>query len=176
MELHFFAIRATDPRDAQDELNRFCAGRRVVAVDRQLVQAGLESFWAVCVTVAPGAGPLPDVLKTPENRSGARGNGAAASRVDYKQVLNDADFALFAGLRAWRKEVAGAEGVPVYAVFTNEQLAEVARRRVGTLAALGEIEGVGPARVQRYGQAVLDRVRAAPAGAETDQEPCNATP
>ena len=176
MELHFFMIRAADPRGAQDELNRFCAARRMVAVDRQFVAAGLDSFWAVCVTVATGPGPLPDVLKTPDRRSGAQGNGAAPARVDYKQVLNEADFALFASLRTWRKEVAGAEGVPVYAVFTNEQLAEIVRRRIDTAAALSEIEGIGPARVQRYGQAVIECLRAAPAGSETDQEPCSVTP
>lgn len=165
MELYFFAIRAADPREAQDELNRFCAGRRVVAVDRQFVSAGVDSFWAICVTVAPGQGALPDALKTPERRSGARGNGAGSSRVDYKQVLNAEDFALFAELRAWRKTIAGAEGVPVYAVFTNEQLAEIVRRQVDSLAALGEIEGVGPARVERYGAAILERLQAAASGA-----------
>lgn len=160
MEHLFFAIPALNSRDAQDELNRVCAGRRVVAVERQFVAAGLDSFWAFCVTVAPGAGPLPDALKTPEHRSGSRGNGAASARVDYKQVLSEADFAVFADLRAWRKEAAEQDGVPVYAVFTNEQLAEMARQRVGAIADLGAIDGIGPARLDRYGAAVLERLQA----------------
>ena len=158
MSLHFFVIPALHPQPAQDELNRFCATQRVVSLERQLVVAGADSYWAVCVTVAPGAGPLPDALKAPEHRSGARADGAGAARVDYKQVLSEQEFSCFADLRAWRKETAEREGVPVYAVFTNEQLAEIARRRVDTEAALGEIEGVGPARLQRYGAALLARV------------------
>ena len=47
-------------------------------------------------------------------------------RVDYKEVLSPADFALFAKLRDWRKATAEQEGIPVYAVLTNEQLAAIA--------------------------------------------------
>jgi superfamily II DNA helicase RecQ len=161
MEYHFFAIPALDPRPAQDELNRVCSGRRVVSVDRQFVAAGAESFWAVCVSIAPGDGPLPDELKVPERRSGARGNGAAPTRVDYKEVLSETDFAVFAELRTWRKEAAERDGVPVYSVFTNEQLAAMVRRRPDTLTALGEIEGIGPSRLDRYGPTVLERLRGA---------------
>lgn len=167
MAMYFFAIPAQHPQPAQDELNRFCAGQRVVAIEREFVAAGLDSYWALCVTVASGAGPLPDALKAPERRSGPpqAEAGAAPARVDYKQVLSEQDFAVYADLRAWRKTAAEQEGVPVYAVFTNEQLAEIVRRRVDSLAALGEIEGIGPARLERYGAAVLARLQAKPAPA-----------
>lgn len=81
----------------------------------------------------------------------------------YKAVLSDADFALYAELRAWRKGIAEREGVPVYAVFSNEQLAEIVRRRVDTLAAVGAIEGIGAARLERYGEALLERLPSAAA-------------
>ena len=48
---------------------------------------------------------------------------------------------MFARLRALRKETADAEGVPAYALFTNDQLAEMVQRRVVTAAALREIAG-----------------------------------
>ena len=43
---------------------------------------------------------------------------------DYKQVLKPEEFEVFSRLREWRKGVAEKEGVPVYVVFSNEQLAE----------------------------------------------------
>ena len=49
----------------------------------------------------------------------------------------------------------------MYGVFTNEQLAEMVRQRAGTKAALKGIEGVGEARVEKYGAAVLERRLAA---------------
>lgn len=160
MQLHLFAIPALHPEDAQQELNAFCASRRVVAIERQFVAAGLESYWALCVVVAAGPGRLPDTLKAPERRSGSRGTTSA--RIDYKTVLNAADFAIYAALRGWRKATAEQEGVPVYAVFTNEQLAEIAQRRVSTLAELGDIDGIGAARLERYGAAVIALLQTTP--------------
>ena len=154
MAFYFFAIPALNPQLVQNELNRFCGAQRVMAVDRHFVAAGLDSYWALCVTVAPGPGPLPAALKASER-------GSVSQRIDYKTVLSEQDFALFAEFRSWRKTIAEQEGVPIYAVFTNEQLAEIVRRRATTLTALAEIEGIGPARIERYGAAVLTRVRAA---------------
>ena len=162
MQMHFFAIPALDPQTAQDELNRFCASHRVAAVERQFITAGLDSHWAVCVTLAAGTGPLPDGLKAAERRS------ATATRIDYKEVLSEADFALFAGLRTWRKAVAEREGVPVYGVFTNEQLAAIVQQRVSSLTQLGRIDGIGPARLERYGAAVLAHLQSATAAPDPE--------
>ena len=48
--------------------------------------------------------------------------------MDYKEILKSEDFAVFARLRDLRKEIAQAEAVPVYTVFTNEQLAQLVDR------------------------------------------------
>lgn len=68
MTMHFFAVPALNPQPAQDELNRFCASHRVVGIERQLVAAGADSYWARCVTVSSGAGVQPDALKAPERQ------------------------------------------------------------------------------------------------------------
>lgn len=71
--LQFFAIPAIDSQAAQADLNAFMAAHRVVAVDRQWLAAGLDSRWAVCVTVAAGPGLLPAALK-----AGQAGKAGAA--------------------------------------------------------------------------------------------------
>ena len=50
---------------------------------------------------------------------------------------------------------------PSYAVFTNEQLAEMVQRRVASAAALREIAGIGEARIEKYGAAFLDILKEA---------------
>ena len=80
--------------------------------------------------------------------------------VDYKQVLSETDFELFAALRSLRKQQAQAEGVPVYAVFSNEQLAAIVTQQVDSLAALAHIDDIGPARLDKYGTAVLSCLQA----------------
>ena len=54
--------------------------------------------------------------------------------------------------------IAETAAVPVYTIFTNEQLAEITRRRCTTATALAEIEGIGPGRVENYGQEILKQV------------------
>ena len=58
------------------------------------------------------------------------------AKVDYKTVLNERDFAAFAELRNLRKELSEKEGVPPYALFTNEQLAAMVTQQVSSKEAM----------------------------------------
>ena len=64
-------------------------------------------------------------------------------------------FALFKRLRDQRKKWAEVKGIPVYAVLTNQQLAELAKRELRTPADLARIEGLGLARIEKYGALLL---------------------
>lgn len=160
MSQHFFAIPALNGDAEAEVLNTWLRTQRALQVERHLVADGARSFWAICVTVAEGPGPLPTSLKR-----GGREHGAGLEpndrRIDYKTVLSPADFDLFSALRAWRKKAAEQEGVPLYALFSNQQLAAFAEQRCNSLAALHKVEGVGDARVQRYGAALLAELREA---------------
>jgi len=81
---------------------------------------------------------------------------------DYRSILQEEHWPLFNTLRDWRSEKAKAEGVPPYLVFTNIQLAEAVVRKVGTLAGLGEIRGIGATKVKKYGNEVLALLGSAP--------------
>lgn len=167
MSIHCFTVPALHPEPAQSEANAFLAQARVLSVHRHFVADGAASFWAFCIDVADGPGKLPDSLRA----SGQRPGGSQT--IDYKQVLSPEDFAVFAGLRDLRKTIAQREGVPVYAVFTNDQLAAVVQSRVMTKTQLAAIEGVGPSRVEKYAAdllAWLEAHRAADAGALVNRE------
>ena len=61
----------------------------------------------------------------------------------------------FDTLRAWRLERAKADEVPAYVVFHNATLAEIAERKPRTLAELAAVPGVGPSKLERYGEELL---------------------
>ena len=71
------------------------------------------------------------------------------------------DPALFEALRAFRRDQAKAQGVPPYVIFHDTTLAELARRRPGSMAELAEIPGIGESKQARYGEAVLAVIAAA---------------
>ena len=61
----------------------------------------------------------------------------------------------FDALKAWRLERARADEIPAYLVFHNSTLEEIAERRPRSLAELASVPGVGPAKLERYGEDVL---------------------
>ncbi len=71
------------------------------------------------------------------------------------------DPALFEALRALRKSLAAAEGVPPYIVFNDAVLRQMAALKPTTREGLLALNGVGPAKLERYGDAFLEAVRAA---------------
>ena len=48
------------------------------------------------------------------------------------------------------------EGLPPYILFTNEQLAQIVKRRPQSLPDLMKIDGVGKAKVEKYGNDILN--------------------
>jgi superfamily II DNA helicase RecQ len=143
MAFAFFQI----PTDASTELaaplNVFLRAHRVVRVTRQWCEAGQESSWAFCVEYVEGTafpGPFP---------------GAATAKLDYREVLPPEEFEVFARLRTLRKTLSEREGQPVFAIFTNAQLAEIVQRGCQTLEDLKAIAGIGEARAAKYGAEVL---------------------
>jgi superfamily II DNA helicase RecQ len=92
--------------------------------------------------------------------------GRSDRKVDYKDLLTSAQFEVFAKLRDLRKQMAEQEAVPVYAVFTNEQLGEMVRQGVRDVAGLRKIPGIGDAKVERYANAFLALIATTAAPAE----------
>ncbi len=68
---------------------------------------------------------------------------------------------LFEALRAERRRLASDAGIPPYVVFHDSTLREIAAARPASLDALGRVAGVGVAKLERYGEAMLEVVRAA---------------
>jgi superfamily II DNA helicase RecQ len=80
-------------------------------------------------------------------------------------VLDAAGEAAFERLRAWRGGVAKAIAKPAYVVFSDETLRLLAAAMPADEAGLRRIKGIGPTKLDAYGDdllAVLDEVRAAP--------------
>ncbi|MDP6837519.1 MAG: hypothetical protein QF724_01135 [Planctomycetota bacterium] len=97
MQYHIVMIPAVGSPELEEELNAFLRSHRVVHVARQLELVDNCPSWLFCVEWlegSPMAGPKP---------------GLRAKRVDYKDVLSEDDFAVFAALRDKRKELASAK-------------------------------------------------------------------
>ena len=96
--------------------------------------------------------PEPGVRAT-RTRKKAAGSSAATVIAPHDQPLFDA-------LRAWRRDEAARQHLPPYVIFHDRTLAEIAAKKPGGLPALAAISGVGEGKLERYGEAVLEVLRA----------------
>src|SRR4051812_36923484 len=104
------------------------------------------------------APPSRGVPKPARSRRSSGGGTKTAAPPPAEVVVGPDDAPLFAALRALRGTIAREEQVPAYVVFPDRTLAELAVRRPRTLAAMGDIRGVGPAKLDKYGRQFLDAI------------------
>jgi len=74
-------------------------------------------------------------------------------------ALSPSDQPLFEALRAWRSAEAKRQHLPPYVIFHDRTLTEIAARRPARLDALAAVSGVGQAKIERYGAAVVEVVK-----------------
>lgn len=72
---------------------------------------------------------------------------------------------LWLALKAKRTELAREQGVPPYVIFHDSTLLEILNRRPGSLREMGEITGVGQAKLAKYGDEFLQVLEEAASGA-----------
>jgi len=93
-----------------------------------------------------------DGLWPEDGPRGRRAIGAAAAR---STLTGEYDEALFERLRAWRAQVAVETDKPAYTVLGDAVLAEIAEVRPVSMPDLARVKGIGPAKLDRFGPAVL---------------------
>ena len=70
-------------------------------------------------------------------------------------MLNENEFVVFSKLRECRKIIATSDAMPAYAVFTDEELAGIARLPVLEANKLLSVRGIGDKKVEKYGNQLL---------------------
>jgi DNA helicase-2/ATP-dependent DNA helicase PcrA len=101
----------------------------------------------------PGEGRITQLPDRFAADQGARRAATAAMAASGFRVA--ADDPLYAALREWRTIRAREDGVPAYVVFHDQTLAEIAEMKPPSAAALRRVKGVGPAKIDAYGDEVL---------------------
>ena len=98
--------------------------------------------------------PLPARERRRQARAGvvASGERRSAAPVDLDDAAAQARFE---SLRQWRRQEAQSQQVPPYLVFHDRTLLELASRPPRNREELGAVSGVGRAKLERYGEALL---------------------
>ncbi len=118
-----------------DEMNRFLHSKKIMEVQSELISNTNGASWCFCIRYLDSqVTPFANVRK----------------KVDYKNVLDEATFQKFSNLREIRKKVAAEQGLPAFAVFTDEELAGLAKLETITKKNMLSIKGIGDKKVERF--------------------------
>jgi len=135
MQIKLFSIPTGDNGAAQQEMNTFLKGHKIQEVEQKLINNDNGAWWCFCVRYLETAFSAASESK---------------AKVDYRQVLDEPTFQKFSNLRAIRKQVAAAEGLSAFIVFTDEELAELAKLEEITVKSMLGIKGIGEKKAERF--------------------------
>ena len=135
----------------------------IQALLRRLIAAGLADVTAsqfpvpyltrAGVAAMKGETPI-RVLPPPEELEGKRKKRAKGPKVT-REPPPGMDGELFERLRAERLALAKEQGVPAYVVCHDRTLMEIAADKPRDASELGRVAGMGPARIEAYGDRLL---------------------
>ena len=113
------AIPVSDDGSTTEEMNRFLQSHKVLENEQKLISTKSGTHWHFCIKYLANAQP---------DKSGTNLEikSQNSSKVDYKDILDEKTFAVFSMLCEIRIKIAEETGMPVYAIFTNEDLASIA--------------------------------------------------
>jgi superfamily II DNA helicase RecQ len=130
-----------------EEMNDFLRNQKILQVESKQVSDGMHSSWSFCIRYLSNyVTPSPIV---PYRHQG--------QKIDYQATLDPASAARFDEYRQIRRNLSKNEGIPAYAIFTDEQLSHVARIEDLTLAKMKTVKGIGEKTIEKFGSHFLKK-------------------
>lgn len=145
MQIRIFSVPIDDAEVANEELNAFLRSHRIVDIQQEFVASGR---WTFCVRYLDST-----VLPTPECKR--KSSWDSSKRIDYKEVLSEKEFEIFSKLRMARKQIAGEEALPAFAIFTDAELGAMSKEDALTCASMKQIPGIGKGKILNFGERLL---------------------
>lgn len=142
MQIKLFAIPVGDSGIALQEMNAFLKAYKILEIEQHLTSSDNGSCWCFCVRYLDQASTVTPVSK---------------GKADYRQILDEPTFRKFARLREIRKQVAATEGISAFIVFTDDELAELAKLEEITIKSMLGIKGIGEKKAERFAHYFIDR-------------------
>jgi ATP-dependent DNA helicase RecQ len=102
---------------------------------------------------------LPPVKTASVQGTPSRGRRGGRKSASVDIDLDEQGRLIFEALRSWRVEMARKEKVPPYVIGSDRTLREIAMMQPKTESDLTLAHGIGPAKVAKYGEAILDVLR-----------------
>ena len=143
MQVKLFTIPILGGDEENDVMNAFLRSKKVIGIDKAFVDQGSMSYWTFCV-------------KYIEHKNAPK--PSKKNKVDYRAILSEEEFGRYASYRLIRKTIAEEENIPLYAIFTNEELAQMAKVKDLNQKSMLDIPGIGEKKTQKFGARFIESI------------------
>ena len=137
MQFKLFKIPLSDLSHGEQELNKFLLSHRVLQVERHFCPEG-SGYWAFLVEYV-GNAPLdgePSVSRQ--------------QKKDYSKELSGEEFKRFEHFKNVRRQLAQQKSIPAYMIFTDAELAILARVPELSEETAKSLKGIASSRLKEY--------------------------
>ncbi len=143
MQIKLFTIPINNINDYNEELNLFLRTHKIIQLEKHLVQTENSYNWCFFISY------LGSDVSTKFS--------STKKKIDYKEILSEAEFKKFSTFREIRKQIAKEQGVSAYIVFTDAELAEITKLTELSISNMKKINGIGDKKLEKYGTEFLKK-------------------
>ncbi len=137
MQIKLFTMPVFGGEQVEEALNKFLRSHRILQLERHFV-AEQSGYWAMLVEYADGD---PIAEAPPQGRR---------ERKDPTEGMSDEEKMRFNIYRDKRKEISLQRAIAPFLVFTNEELAILARLPEVSTESIKGLKGIAPQRLKDY--------------------------
>lgn len=158
--------------DGHDKLSTFGIGkdldpdqwRRLIRqlIVLRILTVDAERYSALALAGGRASELLKGKIRVTMRKNGLTATKAKSGRRGNKEEWNPSEETrlLFEALRAWRLEEARRLEQPAYCIFWDSALKAIAQAKPGTIEEMRRIDRIGNGRIEKYGEALLEVIKA----------------
>ena len=133
---------------------------------KEVTEGNSDTFVTVApqpteATPEPSETPVAPSTTAKETATVASAPSKVTEEADEAATEKSTDATLYAKLETWRRETAQTEDRAAYLILTNASLEQIAQEKPQTLEELRTIKGIGPVKLERYGESILAIIKGA---------------
>ena len=166
VQLKIFTLRYSEKIDGFDDsgVREFMVNINVISCHNHFfIKDEIPYLMIVLLYNFAWVKPDPEAVNTKKDKT---------KKFEYMKLLNEENTPYFNMLREWRTQRAAKDKVPPYVIFKNMDLAGIVVKKPQSLNQLNEIEGVGKAKIEKYGKEIIGIITAkGPLPATKSQNP-----
>lgn len=128
----------------------------------RILTVDAERYSALALAGGRASELLKGKIRVTMRKNGLTATKAKSGRRGNKEEWNPSEETrlLFEALRAWRFEEARRLEQPAYCIFWDSALKAIAQAKPGTIEEMRRIDRIGNGRIEKYGEALLEVIKA----------------